>query len=98
MTSLFDERVDQHQSIDWTNGHRAVRTPFYSTGPPYHGIANIILQLTPPSTSCVIAPSRPIRSARGWRMGFPSVVGGDPSKPRVPDAAHAVTACFACHT
>ena len=32
----------------------------------------------------------------GW--GFQVWGGGDPSKPLVPDAAHAVTACFACHT
>jgi hypothetical protein len=32
----------------------------------------------------------------GW--GFQVWAGGDPSKPLVPDAAHAVQACFACHT
>jgi len=32
----------------------------------------------------------------GW--GFQVWGGGDPSKPLVPDATHAVTACFACHT
>jgi hypothetical protein len=32
----------------------------------------------------------------GW--GFQVWAGGDPSKPLVPDTAHAVTACFACHT
>jgi hypothetical protein len=32
----------------------------------------------------------------GW--GFQVWGGGDISKPLVPDAAHAVTACFACHT
>jgi hypothetical protein len=32
----------------------------------------------------------------GW--GFQVWAGGDPSKPLVPDAAHAVHACFACHT
>jgi Cytochrome P460 len=32
----------------------------------------------------------------GW--GFQVWLGGDPSKPQVPDAAHAVQACFACHT
>jgi hypothetical protein len=35
-------------------------------------------------------------STGGW--GFQVWLGGDPSKPQVPDAAHAVTACFACHT
>jgi Cytochrome P460 len=32
----------------------------------------------------------------GW--GFQVWAGGDVSKPLIPDAAHAVTACFACHT
>jgi Cytochrome P460 len=32
----------------------------------------------------------------GW--GFQVWAGGDPSKPLVPDAAHATQACFACHT
>ena len=32
----------------------------------------------------------------GW--GFQVWGGGDASKPLVPDTAHAVTACFACHT
>jgi hypothetical protein len=32
----------------------------------------------------------------GW--GFQVWAGGDPSKPLIPDAAHAIQACFACHT
>jgi hypothetical protein len=32
----------------------------------------------------------------GW--GFQVWDGGDPSKPLVPDAAHATQACFVCHT
>ena len=32
----------------------------------------------------------------GW--GFQVWAGGDVSKPLVPDAAHVVQACFACHT
>jgi hypothetical protein len=32
----------------------------------------------------------------GW--GFQAWAGGDPSKPLVPDSAHATQACFACHT
>jgi hypothetical protein len=32
----------------------------------------------------------------GW--GFQVWAGADPTKPLVPDAAHAVQACFACHT
>ena len=35
-------------------------------------------------------------STGGW--GFQVWLGGDPSKPQVPDAAHAVQACLACHT
>jgi Cytochrome P460 len=35
-------------------------------------------------------------STGGW--GFQVWLGGDPSKPLVPDQAHAITACFACHT
>jgi len=35
-------------------------------------------------------------STGGW--GFQVWVGGYPSKPQIPDAAHAITACFACHT
>jgi Cytochrome P460 len=35
-------------------------------------------------------------STGGW--GFQVWAGGDPTKPLVPDAAHAATACFACHT
>jgi hypothetical protein len=31
----------------------------------------------------------------GW--GFQVWAGGDPSKPLVPDAVHAVQACFTCH-
>jgi hypothetical protein len=32
----------------------------------------------------------------GW--GFQVWAGGEPSKPLVPDAAHATQACFVCHT
>jgi hypothetical protein len=32
----------------------------------------------------------------GW--GFQAWAAGDPSKPLIPDAAHAIQACFACHT
>jgi hypothetical protein len=35
-------------------------------------------------------------STGGW--GFQVWLGGDPSKPLLPDQAHAITACFACHT
>jgi hypothetical protein len=32
----------------------------------------------------------------GW--GFQVWAGGDPAKPLLPDAAHAIPACFVCHT
>jgi Cytochrome P460 len=32
----------------------------------------------------------------GW--GFKVWAGGDPAKPLIPDTAHAIQACFACHT
>ena len=32
----------------------------------------------------------------GW--GFQVWAGGDPSKPLIPDTAHAVQGCFVCHT
>ena len=35
-------------------------------------------------------------STGGW--GFQVWLGGDPSKPQVPDADHAIVACFVCHT
>jgi hypothetical protein len=54
MTNLLDERIDQHQSMDWTYGDRVVRTSFH--GAPYQGIANTIVQLICRSTSGVIAP------------------------------------------
>ncbi len=60
MTNLLDERIDYHQSIDWTYGHRVVRTLFQ--GAQYQGIANTIVQLIRRSASGVVAPSRPIRS------------------------------------
>jgi hypothetical protein len=32
----------------------------------------------------------------GW--GFQVWAGGDPAKPLIPDTAHAIQACFTCHT
>ena len=46
--------------MDWTYGHRVVRTLF--SGAQYYGIANTIVQLIRRSTSGVIRPSQPIRS------------------------------------
>ena len=59
-TSLLDERIDYHQSMDWTYGRRVMRTPFH--GAQYKGIANTIVQLIRRPTSGLIAASRPIRS------------------------------------
>jgi hypothetical protein len=58
MTNPLDERIDHHQSMDWTNGHRVMRALFH--GAQYQGIANTIVQLICRSTSSVIPPSRPI--------------------------------------
>ena len=71
MTNLLDERIDYHQSMDWTYGHRVVRTLFH--GVQYQGIANTIVQLIRRSTSGVIAPSQPIRSERATlkKTGLP---------------------------
>jgi hypothetical protein len=44
----------------------------------------------------MVKDAKKYASTGGW--GFQVWVGGDPSKPQVPDAAHAITACFACHT
>jgi hypothetical protein len=60
MTNLLDERIDHHQSMDWTYGHRVVRALFH--GAPYQGIANTIVQLIRPSTSGVILH----RGRFGW--------------------------------
>jgi hypothetical protein len=54
MTNLLDERIDYHQSMDCTYGHRVVRTLFH--GAQYQGIANTIVQLIRRSTSGLIAP------------------------------------------
>ena len=44
----------------------------------------------------MVKDSKKYASTGGW--GFQAWLGGDPSKPQVPDATHAITACFACHT
>jgi hypothetical protein len=46
MTNLLDERIDQHQSMCWTYGHRVVRALLH--GAQYQGIANTIVQLISP--------------------------------------------------
>jgi Cytochrome P460 len=43
----------------------------------------------------IVKDAKKYASTGGW--GFQVWAGGDPSKPQVPDAAHAITACFTCH-
>src|ERR1700685_443478 len=44
----------------------------------------------------MVKDAKKYASTGGW--GFQVWAGGYPSKPQVPDAAHADQACFACHT
>jgi len=44
----------------------------------------------------MVKDAKKYASTGGW--GFQVWLGGDPTKPLVPDQAHAATACFACHT
>ena len=44
----------------------------------------------------MVKDAKKYASTGGW--GFQVWVAGDPSKPRIPDTAHAITACFICHT
>ena len=44
----------------------------------------------------MVKDAKKYASTGGW--GFQVWAAGDPSKPQVPDAAHAITACFVCHT
>jgi hypothetical protein len=48
------------------------------------------------AVTVMVKDSKRYPTTGGW--GFQVWAGGDPSKPLVPDAAHAVQACFACHT
>ncbi len=48
------------------------------------------------AVTVMVKDSKKYTTTGGW--GFQVWAAGDPSKPQVPDAAHAVTACFACHT
>jgi Cytochrome P460 len=48
------------------------------------------------AVTVMVKDSKRYPTTGGW--GFQVWAGGDPSKPLVPDAAHAVKACFACHT
>jgi hypothetical protein len=48
------------------------------------------------AVTVMIKDAKKYPTTGGW--GFQVWGGGDPSKPLIPDAAHAVHACFACHT
>jgi len=48
------------------------------------------------AVAVMIKDAKKYPTTGGW--GFQVWGGGDPSKPLVPDAAHAVQACFQCHT
>jgi hypothetical protein len=48
------------------------------------------------AVTVMVKDSKKYAMTGGW--GFQVWGGGDPSKPLVPDAAHAIQACFACHT
>jgi hypothetical protein len=44
----------------------------------------------------MVKDARKYPSTGEW--GFQVWLGGDPSKPQIPAAAHAIQACFVCHT
>jgi hypothetical protein len=48
------------------------------------------------AVTVMVKDSKRYPTTGGW--GFQVWAGGDPSKPLVPDAPHAVQACFSCHT
>jgi len=48
------------------------------------------------AVTVMVKDTKKYATTGGW--GFQVWAGGDPSKPLVPDAAHAVQACFTCHT
>lgn len=48
------------------------------------------------AVTAMIKDAKKYPTTGGW--GFQAWAGGDPAKPLVPDAAHAITACFNCHT
>ena len=48
------------------------------------------------AVTVMVKDAKKYSTTGGW--GFQAWAGGDPSKPLVPDAAHAVQACFSCHT
>jgi hypothetical protein len=48
------------------------------------------------AVTVMVKDAKKYSTTGGW--GFQVWAGGDPSKPLVPDAAHAIPACFECHT
>jgi hypothetical protein len=48
------------------------------------------------AVTLMVKDAKKYATTGGW--GFQAWAAGDPSKPLVPDAAHAVPACFNCHT
>ena len=48
------------------------------------------------AVTVMVKDAKKYATTGGW--GFQVWAGGDPSKPLVPDAAHAIQACFVCHT
>ena len=48
------------------------------------------------AVTVMVKDAKKYATTGGW--GFQVWAGGDPAKPLVPDTAHALTACFACHT
>jgi hypothetical protein len=48
------------------------------------------------AVTTMIKDSKKYATTGGW--GFQVWAGGDPSKPLIPDTAHAIQACFVCHT
>jgi hypothetical protein len=54
------------------------------------------LEATRKAVTVMAKDSKKYALTGGW--GFQVWAEGDPSKPLVPDAAHAVQACFACHS
>lgn len=48
------------------------------------------------AVTTMVKDSKKYATTGGW--GFQVWADGDPSKPLIPDAAHAIPACCACHT
>jgi hypothetical protein len=48
------------------------------------------------AVTVMVKDSKKYPTTGGW--GFQVFAGGDPAKPLLPDTAHAIPACFVCHT